>query len=149
MDGFNNGTRTITEDSLYRNDIGGTMAVAPQAALSGTERPSMPPAETLDAIRSILTNEGSGITQDAGAIQMANDTYNQMKHQLIKMGGFSSEEILPMSIDQVFQLYNQTFGGATGNEDQFGISMNQGAVPMNQGVMPGMNVPNLVGRRLG
>ncbi len=46
MDGFNNGTRTITEDSLYRNDIGGTMAVAPQAALSGTERPSMPPAET-------------------------------------------------------------------------------------------------------
>ena len=123
------------------------MAIAPQAALSGTERPSMPPAETLDAIRSILSNEGSGITQDAGAIQMANDTYSQMKHQLIKMGGFSSEEILPMSIDQIFQLYNQTFGGATGDEDQFGISMNQGAVPMNQ--MPGMNVPNLVGRRLG
>ncbi len=122
------------------------MAIAPQAALSGTERPSMPPAETLDAIRSILSNEGSGITQDAGAIQMANDTYGQMKHQLIKMGGFSSEEILPMSIDQIFQLYNQTFGGATGDEDQFGISMNQGAVPMNQ--MPGMNVPNLVGKRL-
>jgi len=109
----------------------------------------MPPAETLDAIRSILTNEGSGITQDAGAIQMANDTYGQMKHQLIKMGGFSSEEILPMNIDQIFQLYNETFGGATGNEDQFGISMNQGAVPMNQGMTPGMNVPNLVGKRLG
>ena len=123
------------------------MALAPQAALSGTERPSMPPAETLDAIRSILMNEGSGITQDAGAIQMANDTYSQMKHQLIKMGGFSSEEILPMSIDQIFQLYNQTFGGATGDEDQFGISMNQGAVPMNQGMMP-TNVPNLVGKRL-
>ena len=149
MDGFNNGTRTIDEDRLYSNFIGGTMAIAPRESLSGTERPSMPPAETLEAIRSILSNEGSGITQDAGAIQMANDTYNQMKHQLIKMGGFSAEEILPMSIDQVFQLYNQTFGGATGNEDQFGISMNQGAVPMNQGVMPGMNVPNLVGRRLG
>ena len=147
MDGFNNGTRTIDEDRLYSNNIGGIMAIAPRESLSGTERPSMPPAETLDAIRSILTNEGSGITQDAGAIQMANDTYNQMKHQLIKMGGFSSEEILPMSIDQIFQLYNETFGGATGDEDQFGISMNQGAVPMNQ--MPGMNVPNLVGRRLG
>jgi len=149
MDGFNNGTRTIDEDRLYSNNIGGTMAIAPRETLSGTDRPSMPPAETLDAIRSILTNEGSGITQDAGAIQMANDTYSQMKHQLIKMGGFSSEEILPMNIDQIFQLYNQTFGGATGDEDQFGISMNQGAVPMNQGVMPGMNVPNLVGKRLG
>ena len=118
------------------------MAIAPQAALSGTERPSMPPAETLEAIRSILMNEGSGITQDAGAIQMANDTYSQMKHQLIKMGGFDSNDILPLSIDEVFKLYNETFGGATGDEDQFGISMNQGMIP-------GMNVPNLVGKRLG
>ena len=148
MDGFNNGTRTIDEDRLYSNNIGGTMALARrERALSGKYRPSMPPAETLDAIRSILTNEGSGITQDAGAIQMANDTYGQMKHHLIKMGGFSAEDILPMSIDQIFQLYNETFGGATGDEDQFGISMNQGAVPMNQGMMP-TNVPNLVGKRL-
>ena len=139
MDGFDNGTWTIVESSLC-NDVGGNMAITANQQLSG-KAPSMPPKETIGAIRDILMNETTGITQDNNAIQMANATYNQMKHQLIKMGGFTSEEILPMSIDQIFQLYNQTFGGATGSEDQFGISMNQGA-------MPGMNVPNMIGKPL-
>ena len=108
MDGFDNGTWTIVEGSLC-NDVGGNMAITANQQLSG-KAPSMPPKETLSAIRDILMNESTGITQDDNAIQMANDTYNQMKHQLIKDGGFSPEEILPMSIDQIFQIYNQTFG---------------------------------------
>ena len=139
MDGFNNGTRTITESSLC-NDVGGTMAVTPEKQLAGTA-PSLPPRETLSAIRDILMNESSGITQDANAVQMASDTYSQMRNALIRAEVAAPQDILKMNIDQIFQLYNQTFGGATGSEDQFGISMNQGTIP-------GMNVPNMVGKRL-
>ncbi len=140
MDGFSNGTRTNIEISL-RNDVGGTMAVTPEKQLAGTA-PSLPPRETLGAIRDILMNEGKGITQDANAVQMASDTYSQMRNALIRAEVAAPQDILQMNIDQIFQLYNQHFGGATGSEDAYGISMNQGT-------MPGMNVPNMIGKRLG
>ena len=149
MDSINNGTWAFIEGSLDDDGIGGTMAK--QEALTGTTNaPSLPPLETLASIKSILANRDGGIMQDSRALQVAWDSLDMMRNWLIEMEIAPADIINQQPESVLIEMYEreqQKLGGG-GNYEPGAKGSNKLAFAP-QGIVPGMNRANNIGKPIG